>query len=502
MDIMMPEMDGYETTRAIRRMPEFATLPIIALTAKAMKGDRDKCLQAGASDYVAKPVDVEQLLSAMRVWITRHCEEPTHATFVLHRPQEEDLVMEDDRNSIAPGDPVLLMAEDDAAFARIMIDNAHQCNLKALVALRGSTAISLAREFKPSAITLDIRLPDMTGWTLLDRLKHDPATRPIPVHVISAYENATRGYALGATSCTGKPISKDALESVFATIQRSMERRVKRLLVACADAVQRCALREVLGGSDIEIFEAEDRDALENLTETQDPDAIVIDIDQMGENSLDIVETIQTRMVAPPPPVLLYATRRLSETEGRELRHLCRNGLVRYASSLDRLLDDTISVLQRTEDDLSVEQRGMIEQVRLTDPMLAGRTILVVDDDLRNIFALTSLLEHHHIEVVYAENGSAGIETLTAHPEVDLVLMDIMMPGMDGYETIRAIRSMAEFQSLPMIAVTAKAMKGDRDKCLQAGASDYVAKPVDVEHLLSVMRVWIARKDEMNADLG
>jgi len=289
---------------------------------------------------------------------------------------------------------------------------------------------------------------------------------------------------------------------MFGFIQRSMERRTKRLLIASADSVRRAALRGTLEAADLNVVEADSRAALAALASEEHPDGVVMDLELQEGKSLELAELIQNRLAPLAPPIRLFGTQKLSQIQEAELWRLGRNGIVRYVSSLERLLDETIAALQRTENELSSEQRRLLDQVRLSDPMLEDRTILVMDDDVRNIFALTSLLEHHHLKVLFAENGRAGIEMLTQHHEVDLLLMDIMMPGMDGYETIRTIRGMPEFESLPMIAVTAKAMKGDRDKCLQAGANDYVAKPVDVENLLSVMRVWIARKHDIAAELA
>ncbi len=409
----------------------------------------------------------------------------------------EDLVIEDDRNIIQPGDPVLLIVEDDITFARILMDLAHQRNLKTLVALRGGTALSLAREFRPGAITLDIALPDMAGWTILDRLKHDPATRHIPVHVISGDENRRRGLALGAMTYLEKSITKDSLEQAFGTIQHSLQRRVKKLLVVTADDVRRANLRMVLGGPDIELIEVSSGGEALALIKGQYLDGIVLDLRLTDIAPLQLVEEIQVDVSPETPPIILYSKRLLSEDELKDLKRLAGTSVIKYAQSPERLLDETALLLHRAEADLSEQQRQMLEEVRRSEASLAGKRILVVDDDVRNIFALSSVLEQHKLQVLHADNGKAGIEILQRTPSVDAVLMDIMMPGMDGYETMRSIRTMAEFRSLPIIAVTAKAMKGDRDKCIQAGASDYITKPVDLEQLFSVLRVWISRGHEI-----
>ncbi len=495
MDIMMPDMDGYVTTRAIRAIPEFESLPIIALTAKAMKGDREKCLRAGASDYVTKPVDLDHLFSVMRVWMARDADNRFEhgAISIPNWLADNDLVVDDDRNHIAPGDRVLLIVEDDITFARIMVDLAHQHGLKGLIALRGSTAISLAREFKPGAITLDVRLPDMSGWTVLDRLKHDAATRHIPVHVISGHENNRRGFVLGAMSCAQKSSGAEPLEEIFGVIEHSIERRPKKLLLLTGTSALRQEIHAFTGGPDLQLIDATSATEAMQVISAEYLDGIVLDWVLSDTVGADFIEEVQSRLSPFVPPIVVFGTRKLSLEQGAELRRLSRLSAVRYAPSLERLLDETMLLLHRSEEALSERQKAALANIRQVDPMLAGRKVLVVDDDLRNIFALTSVLEQRDLTVLHAENGRSGIEVLQKNREIDLILMDIMMPGMDGYETIKAIRKIPEFESLPIIALTAKAMKGDREKCLRAGASDYVTKPVDLDHLFSVMRVWLAR---------
>jgi HAMP domain-containing protein/CheY-like chemotaxis protein len=495
LDVMMPEMDGYETSRAIRQLPEFHTLPIIALTAKAMKGDREKCLQAGASDYVAKPVDLDHLFAVMRVWMTRDADTRFEhgALAVPNWLADRDLIVDDDRNVIGAGDRVLLIVEDDVTFARIMLDLAHEHGLKALIALRGSTAMSLAREFRPGAISLDVRLPDMSGWTVLDCLKHNAATRHIPVHVISGHENNRRGFVLGAMSCAQKTSAAEVLEKVFGVIQRSMEPRTKKVLLVTDSQPLRQEMESAIGARDI-VFTSvsSSSEALQALVSDY-CDGIIVDWVLSGRVGVDFIEEVQARLNAFVPPLMVFGTRKLSQEQAAELHRLSRFSTVRYAPSLERLLDETMLLLHRSEEFLSDQQREMLKATREIDPVLAGRKVLVIDDDLRNIFALTSVLEQRDLNVLHAEDGRSGIETLQKNRDVDIVLMDIMMPGIDGYETTRAIRNIPEFESLPIIALTAKALKGDREKCLRAGASDYVTKPVDLEQLFSVMRVWLAR---------
>jgi CheY-like chemotaxis protein len=356
--------------------------------------------------------------------------------------------------------------------------------------LRGATALSLAREFKPGAVTLDISLPDMVGWTILDRLKHDPATRHIPVHVISGDDNRRRGLALGAMTYLQKSVG-GSIDEAFSVIQHSMDRGTKKLLVVGGGA-HYDDLKAIIGGEDIQIITAANEEEALPLLETEHADAIILALPLQG---MGVSRFAQEVHKTGKPPIILFGDTTNNGDEA-DLSEVSQSGVIRHASSVERLLDETVLLLHRPESVLSDQQRQMLAETRKNDSALTNKKVLVIDDDLRNIFALTSLLEHHDIKVLHAENGRAGIELLRKTPDVDIILMDIMMPEMDGYETTQAIRKVPAFQNLPIIALTAKAMKGDRDKCLEAGASDYVTKPVDLEQLFAVMRVWISRRSE------
>jgi HAMP domain-containing protein/signal transduction histidine kinase/DNA-binding response OmpR family regulator len=410
----------------------------------------------------------------------------------------EDLVIDDDRNLIQADDSVLLIVEDDITFARILVDMAHERGLKALVALRGSSAMTLAREFKPGAITLDINLPDMAGWTILDRLKHDPSTRHIPVHIISGDENRRRGIALGAMTYLEKSVPNESLVEAFATIEHSVRKRIKKLMVVCADEGVRGDILANIGAPDIDIISAGTGGEALAAVKHQYLDGIVVHLRVEGIGALALIEEIQAHVGPHVPPIILVCDRKLTEDEEIDFERLLRTSVVRSVHTPERLLDESALLLHRAETDLNDQQRQVLEELRESDLTLLGRKVLVVDDDVRNIFALTSLLEDHNLRVVHAENGRAGIELLKKTPDVDIVLMDIMMPEMDGYETMKAIREVPELRSLPIIALTAKAMKGDRAKCIEAGASDYVTKPVDLEQLFSVLRVWVNRGHEVS----
>ncbi|HSU30534.1 MAG TPA: HAMP domain-containing protein [Bryobacteraceae bacterium] len=410
----------------------------------------------------------------------------------------EELAIEDDRTIISPGDGVVLIIEDDATFARILVDLAHEKGLKALVAARGSTALLLAREYSPDAITLDINLPDVMGWILLDRLKHDPLTRHIPVHIISGDENRSWALALGAMTYLEKSTSRESLEEAFAVIQASAHKTKKKLLLLTTNAGLRREIHQCVEGGDLMLLDVESHAEAGTIMQQQDIDGLVIDLSSPDISALQIADELSRTLRGPQLPILLCGARGMSEADTVKIRALERNAIVRQAASTAQLLYQTVLLFHRAEADLSEEQRNVLAGFERNNADLSGKKVLVVDDDLRNIFALTSLLEQNNMNVVHAENGRDGIEILNKHPDTAAVLMDIMMPEMDGYETTRAIRQIPEFRRLPIIALTAKAMKGDREKCLQAGASDYVTKPVELDHLFSVLRVWISGSQEQS----
>jgi CheY-like chemotaxis protein len=324
----------------------------------------------------------------------------------------EDLVVEDDRNFIKEGEPLVLIIEDDITFARILLDLAHEKGLKALVALRGGTALSLAREFKPGAITLDINLPDMAGWTILDRLKHDPATRHIPVHIISGDENRRTGLALGAMSYLEKSITRESLQQAFTNIEKSVTPRTKTLLVVSDDEVRRHNVDQLLSGNDMEILHVTTGVEALATVRSQYVDGIIIDLRLPDMPATDLIRDIQSEGVLEPPPVILYSKRAPTEGEAAAIRQLGRSGVVWHAQSPEELLDYTVLVLHRPESELSEQQRETLATIRKKDEQLVGKRILVIDDDLRNIFALTSVLEQHGLQVLHAENGRDGIEIL------------------------------------------------------------------------------------------
>ncbi len=404
--------------------------------------------------------------------------------------------VDDDRNDIQEGDRIVLIVEDDINFAKILLDLAHDKGFKGLVATTGTMALALARKYKPAAITLDIRLPDRDGWTVLDRLKHDAETSYIPVHIITVEEQRQRALQQGAFTHLQKPVSHEDLTTAFNNIAEFSERRIKKLLVVEDDDVQRMSVVELIGNGDVHTTAvATGSEALRALQDERF-DCMVLDLRLPDMTGFELIEKLQTELGRYDLPIIVYTGKELTHKEEIHLKRVADAIIVKEASSPERLLAETALFLHRVEANLPEPKRRMLEKLHRNDPVLAGRKVLIVDDDVRNIFALTSVLESHNMEVLHAENGNEGIEILKNTPDVDAVLMDIMMPEMDGYEAISAIRQLKQFQQLPIIALTAKAMKADRDHCLEVGASDYISKPLDVDQLLSLLRVWLYRQEE------
>ena len=418
--------------------------------------------------------------------------EPTPAPADMPEDWDEAGV-EDDRNQLQPNDRILLIIEDDDRFARILMEFAHDKRFKALIARSARKGLAMAQRFMPAAITLDLRLADEDGWIVLDRLKHDERTRHIPVHVISVDPARGRGLRMGAVSYLQKPVTKDAINDVLRQTVDLIERPVKSLLVIEDDAVQRQTICELIGNGDVHTTAVGSaKDALAELN-IHRYDCIVIDLMLPDMPGVALIREINKRLGLQAPPVIVYTGKDLSQSEETELRSLSESIIVKDARSPERLLDETALFLHRVQARLPEPKRRMLESVRKQDAVLTGRRVLIVDDDVRNIFALTAALEGYGMIVKFAESGQGAIDSLHADPNVDIVLMDVMMPGMDGNETIRRLRQEARFVKLPMISVTAKAMKGDRERCIDAGASDYITKPVDTEKLLSLLRVWLYR---------
>lgn len=397
----------------------------------------------------------------------------------------------DDRENLRPGDLILLIIEDDIKFARLMMEFARNKKFKVLLARTVSEGLALANRFQPSAITLDLHLPDNDGWVVLDQLKHNLKTRHIPIHVISVDEERERSLRLGAVSYFQKPATKETIEEALNQTIEFINRPLKNLLVIEDDPVQRQSLIDLIGNGDVKSEGAGSAAEAFAALEKKRFDCVVLDLGLPDMDGKELIQKIHEKYGPHAPPIIVYTGRELSREEETELRMVSESIIIKNVRSPERLLDETALFLHRVQTKLPEAKRRMIEEVRKNESILAGRKVLVVDDDVRNIFAITSALESSQMQVIYAESGKGALEMLAADPDIDIVLMDVMMPEMDGFEAIREIRKMERFRKLPIISVTAKAMGGDREKCLAAGASDYITKPVDMDQLRSLLRVWL-----------
>ncbi|MFN2637239.1 MAG: HAMP domain-containing protein [Gemmatimonadaceae bacterium] len=401
----------------------------------------------------------------------------------------------DDRDSIEEGDRTVLVIENDQNFAKVLLDMAHDKGYKAVVELDGEAGLAAAREVRPDAITLDVDMPGMDGLEVLDRLKRDPETRHIPVHIISGVESKREGLQAGAIAYLTKPVSKEALDSAFARISSFIDTVPKSLLVVEDNETQRNSIVELIAHDDIDITAVGRADEALSKLHEKHFDCMVLDLGlSTGDMSgFDLLEKVKSDPDNHDLPIIIYTGKDLSQEDETKIKKYAETIIVKDVKSPERLLDETALFLHRIEAKLPEQKRKMLEHLHDADSVVAGKNILVVDDDVRNIFSLTSMLEDHGMVVRFAENGKQAIDQLKKDPNVDAILMDVMMPEMDGYETTKAIREMDQFKTLPIIALTAKAMKGDREKCIAAGASDYITKPVDTEQLLSLLRVWLYR---------
>ncbi|MBC7769158.1 MAG: response regulator, partial [Phycisphaerales bacterium] len=399
----------------------------------------------------------------------------------------------DDRHDIEPGAPCFLIVEDDPHYARIVAQLAKDQGLSVLVAMTGAEALDLARTYKPTAISLDVFLPDMLGWTVLSRLKQDPALRHIPVQMLTLDEDRQHGLARGAFDFISKPIAARELSGAIGRVLDFSKPRQRRLLIVEDNPSEQFSISELLAHDDVEIgIAATGAEALKTLGQ-EAWDCVVLDLSLPDMSGFDVLERLKQDDSGRDIPVVVFTGKELSPEEDAQLHTMARSIVVKGVESPERLLDETALFLHRVVSELPPEKQLMLERLHGSDEDLIGRCALLVDDDARNIFALSSLLERRGMKVLTATTGREAIEMVETNPEISLVLMDIMMPEMDGYQTMQKIRENPAHRRLPMIALTAKAMKGDREKCLEAGASDYLAKPVNTEQLLSALRMWLHR---------
>ena len=410
---------------------------------------------------------------------------------VASMPHSDDTV--DDRHAIHEHDKVILIVEDDVPFAKILLDFIREKNYKGIIAHQGNTGLSLARHYRPDAIILDMKLPVMDGAEVLKHLKNDPELRHIPVQVISGYDHRKEGYELGAFDFVKKPVNQNELNSAFGRIEEFISRKLKKLLIVEDNKQQNMAIRELIGNGDVKSFSAYTGEEAHQMMLAERFDCIIIDLGLPDMGGIDLLEKLKADERLKKIPVIVYTGQDLTKQEALQLNKLANTVVLKTADSHERLLDETTLFLHRVESRLPREKQEIIRKLHRTDEVLKDKNVLIVDDDMRNIYSLTNALEEEGVRCITAENGLAAIKTLKGQPDIDIILMDVMMPEMDGYEATQEIRKMDRFGKLPIIALTAKAMKGDREKCLEAGMSDYIAKPVNIEKLLSLMRVWLYR---------
>ena len=399
----------------------------------------------------------------------------------------------DDRNNFQLTDNLLLIVEDDPKFARLMVELAHEQQFKCLVGEDGLTGLQLAEQYNPHAIILDVGLPLLDGWMVMDRLKDNSNTRHIPVHFISGADQSLEAKKMGAIGYLHKPVSLEQLGDTFKKIEQFMTRTVKNLLVVVDSEPRQQKILELVGSDNIQIKLAMTRNEAFQQIQIVTFDCIVLDMDIEQGSGSQLLEQMQQEKNLCQMPVIIYAERDLSSNEEAILLQCAEHIPVKSVQSQERLLDEATLFLHQLEAKLPLDKRNMLRMVHDKEAILKHKTVLIVDDDVRNIFALATVLEDHDMEVICTKNGKEGLEALEEHDDIALILMDIMMPEMDGYEAMQAIRKQIRFHKLPIIALTAKAMKGDKAKCIEAGANDYLAKPVDTDKLISLMRVWLYR---------
>lgn len=455
-------------------------------------------MDAGAAPLAAPVAGVRATLPATAPALVANV--PAHVPASVSANVPADLpdlaearaVIPDDRYALS-GERLVLVIEDEPQFAQILLDIAHDMQYQCIVCGTGGEGAAMAREHQPQAILLDLGLPDRSGLMVLQELKGDPRTRHIPVHVVSAMDRADTALHLGAIGFAVKPTSREDLANIFRRLEEKIARQVKRVLLVEDDARQRDSIVQLIGDEKIEIVAVETGEqALQRLL-TEVFDCMIVDLKLPDMQGSELLRSMAITEACSFPPVIVYTGRNLSSAEERELLKYSQSIIIKGARSPERLLDEVTLFLHQVESDLPEERRHMLLAARARSRELEGRRILVVDDDVRNVFSLTSALEHQGMRVDIGRNGHEALDILARTPDIDIVLMDVMMPGMDGLEAMRRIRADLRLKSLPIIAVTAKAMQKDRLECLAAGASDYIAKPVDLDQLYSLLRVWVPK---------
>lgn len=400
-------------------------------------------------------------------------------------------IVPDDRNTIGDRDKVIIIVEDDPSFANVLLDIVRERDYKGIVVTEGPSVLGFVRHYRPTAIFLDIHLPVMDGIEVLRQIKSDPALRHIPVQIISAYDERRKGLAMGAFDYIKKPVSAARLNEAFDRIESFRDKKLKRLLIVEDNKQQNDAIRELIGNGDVKCFSAYKGQEAYEMLGRDHFDCLIVDLGLPDMSGLELLEKIKANERLNRIPVIVYTARDLKADEISVLNKLADTVVLKTASSKERLFDEAMLFLHRVEERLPREKQKLVRQLLHTEDILKGKRVLLVDDDIRNVYSLSNVLEEEGVTCVVAENGRQAVDILTNDSNVDLVLMDLMMPEMDGYEATAEIRKMEHLKKLPIIALTAKAMKGDKEKCLSAGMSDYISKPVDIDQLLSLMRVWL-----------
>jgi CheY-like chemotaxis protein/signal transduction histidine kinase/CHASE3 domain sensor protein len=468
----------------------------ISVTSALGQGSTFTLVMPEQFDAAPRPESHAATLQAT-TFSTSHAPIETPKVVPLEAPVVRAPPFADDRELGPFSKRCILVVEDEPNFARILFDLAHELDYHCLVAHAADEGFDLAAQFVPDAVLLDMRLPDHSGLTVLQRLKELPATRHIPVHIISVEDRVEAAMHMGAVGYAVKPTSREALKEVFGKLEAKLTQKLKRILLVEDDDLQRDSIARLIGDDDIEITAVGYAQEALDLLHANVYDCMIIDLklpDMLGN---DLLKRMSTEEIKAFPPVIVYTGRNLTREEEAELLKYSRSIIIKGARSPERLLDEVTLFLHKVESQLSTERQKMLKTARSRDKVFEGRKILVVDDDVRNIFALTSALEHKGAIVEIGRNGLEAIERLNAVSDIDLVLMDVMMPEMDGFEATREIRKDPRWRKLPIIAVTAKAMKDDQERCLQAGANDYLAKPIELDRLFSLIRVWLPQLERI-----
>ncbi|MDD4645985.1 MAG: response regulator, partial [Bacteroidales bacterium] len=408
----------------------------------------------------------------------------------VNKTDPEDLSINDDRKDIQKGDTFLLIIKDDVSFAQIIFDLAHDKNFKCMIAPNGETGLHYADYYNPSAIILDIGLPGIDGWEVMERLQENPHTRHIPVHFMSGSDKSLEALKKGAIGFLRKPVTVDEINEAFDKIEGLISKPLKKLLVVEDDEAMRLSIIELIGEENIHITSASKGNEALDLLKKESFDAMILDLGLEDMTGYDLLQRIGKKQEAHKMPVIIYTGKELTREEEEKLQSYSDRIIIKGIKSPERLLAETTLFLHQVESNLPAEKQKKLRNIHSKEDVMKDKSILIVDDDMRNVFALTSLLEDLGLKILIGKNGKEGIEKLRAN-HVDLILMDIMMPEMNGYEAMEEIRKDVKFRRLPIIALTAKAMPGDREKCIRAGATDYLTKPIDSEKLISILRVWL-----------